>query len=106
MVKSIFFMEPGLFVGGAGIVPGYDAVACDDVFVEQLRVKGYTVAVDPVPSTASTTLTQNATDYGIGVGSGGDLNNDWLRIWGHRSSGGGSQRRRLRRIGGSRRLQQ
>jgi Putative metal-binding motif/FG-GAP-like repeat/FG-GAP repeat len=34
------------------------------------------ITVDPVLSTASTTLTQNATDFGIGVGSGGDVNRD------------------------------
>lgn len=44
----------------------------------QVDVAGavWPVYVDPVVSTASTTLTEPSTDFGIGVSLGGDVNND------------------------------
>ncbi|HND32965.1 MAG TPA: FG-GAP-like repeat-containing protein, partial [Myxococcota bacterium] len=49
---------------------GYIRIQVDDAEA------AWPITIDPVLSTASTTLTQTATDFGIGVGSGGDVNRD------------------------------
>ncbi|MFO0747257.1 MAG: MopE-related protein [Myxococcota bacterium] len=52
------------------VAPGQVSIVVDDADAT------YPVSVDPVLSTASQTLTQNSTDFGIAVASGGDVNKD------------------------------